>query len=329
MNIPKPLLEKIEKSESFLAHIHLSPDADTIGSALALKLAIESVGKVFEVFCEDEIPPFADFLANVDSVHQMPLNEALASFRHDYYLAMDTPILGLLTRAQPVPNFPKPLLIIDHHLETSVPGQVSWIDKGASSTAEMVYQLIKELKIEITPDIATCLLFGLLGDTGVFQNLNTNEKVFEVASDLMSLGGDYQQCVLNLNRSYPFKWLKSWAVLLEKIQLSDDGEFVWVAIDNETWQKCDPALKIQVFADIFTGRIAGTKFGAVLIEKKDNQVSGSLRSRLPDADVQKIAERLGGGGHKNSSGFRFQGSLQEAQREFLNAISLLKSKGEL
>lgn len=329
MTIPEPLLEKIEKSESFLAHIHLSPDADTIGSALALKLAIDSIGKVLEVFCEDEIPPFASFLPGIDSVHQMFLSEALASFPHDYYLAMDTPILGLLTRAQPVPNFPKPLLIIDHHLETTVPGQVSWIEKGASSTAEMVYHLIKELKIEITPDIATCLLFGLLGDTGVFQNLNTNEEVFKMASNLMALGADYQTCVLNLNRSYPFKWLKSWGILLERIQISDDKDFVWAAIDNETWQKCDPALKMQVFADLFTGRISGTKFGAVLIEKKDNQVSGSLRSRLPDADVQKIAERLGGGGHKNSSGFRFQGSLEEAQREFLNAISLLKSKGEL
>ena len=237
MKVPKKILENIDKSTSFLANIHLSPDADTMGSAMAVKLALESIGKVVEVFCEDEIPSFATFLPGIENVHKMSLNEALASFRHDYYLAMDTPIYGLLTRLEPVPNFPKPILIIDHHPDASVSGQVSWIETGASSTAQMVYHLLKKLEIEINKDTATCLLFGLLGDTGIFQNLNTNEQVFKVASDLITLGGDYQQCVLSLARSYPFKWLDSWGVMIKKAQLSDDGDFVWVAINTKGLQK--------------------------------------------------------------------------------------------
>lgn len=329
MRIPSKLLDKINHSGSFLAHFHLSPDADSIGSTLALKLALESIGKIVEVFCEDEIPSFATFLPGIESVKQISLTEALPTLHHDYYLSLDTPIFGLLTHSQPVPNFPKPILVIDHHLDTAIPGQVSWIDTVASSTAEMVHQLIKKLKIPITADIATCLLFGLLGDTGSFQYLNTNTAVFRTAADLIAAGGDYPTCLIQLNRSLPFYEFQSWGLFLNNLELSEDQTFAFVAIDHQTWQKFHPATKLAIFANEFLGRIAGTKFGAILVEKKPGIISGALRSRLSEVDVQQIAQHISGGGHKNSAGFKYQGSLEEAKRDFLNAVSLLQSQGKL
>ncbi len=329
MRIPKPLLSKVNSSASFLAHIHLSPDADTIGSALALRLALESEGKVMEVFCEDEIPEFATFLPGIESVKQMPLSEALATFPHDYYLALDTPIFGLLTRSTPVPVFPQPILVVDHHLDPAILGQVTWSEIDASSTAEMIFHLIQKLNIGISKDIATCLLFGILGDTGCFQNFNTNAKIFTIVSELIKKGGDYQLCLVQLQRSIPFYEFQSWGILLDHLELSEEQDFVYLAIDQQTWEQVNPATKIALFANQFLGQIADTKFGAILVEKKPGIVGGTLRARLPQTDVQQIAQRLSGGGHKASAGFRFQGTLQEAKREFLNTVNLLKSQGKL
>ncbi len=329
MSISKSVIEKINNTESFLAHIHLSPDADTIGSVLALKLALESIGKVIEVFCEDEIPSFATFLPHIEAVHQMPLSQALATFPHDYYLALDTPIYGLLTRSEVIPNFPKPLIVIDHHLDNSLNSKISWVDAEAAATALMVYAIIKKLKIEITKEIATCLLFGILGDTGTFQNLNTDAKVFKTTAELIAKGGDYLTCLIQLQRSIPFYEFQAWGTLLDHLQLSPDKDFVYLAIDEKTWSQVNPASKLALFANQFLCNVAGTKFGAILVEKRSGQVGGTLRSRLPEVDVRQIAEKLNGGGHKNSAGFRFQGSLIEAKREFLNAVDYLKSKGKL
>jgi bifunctional oligoribonuclease and PAP phosphatase NrnA len=317
MSTLQEIAKKIEDSASFVIHCHTSPDPDTIGSVLGLKIALESIGKIVHAYCEDEIIHVARFLPEVDNIAKMSMREAL-TFKHDSYLSLDTAKWELCTHGS---NRPQDNIInIDHHPDNQIKAKLSLIDPESASTAQIILRLIQELNIEITEDIATCLLFGLLGDTSVFQNTNTNTKCFDDAQFLTHHGARYHECVLHLTRSYIAEDMRSWGVLLQNIKLSEDRRYAWMTLDHESYQSLEGDTKIGVMANNFAGRVNGTLFGAVIIEKDKGVTKGSLRSRIPDFDVSQIAHLLGGGGHPASSSFMIEEPLEQAEQKFLKAV---------
>ena len=193
----------------------------------------------------------------------------------------------------------------------------------------MVFHLLNELEIDITPQIATCLLFGILGDTGAFQNLNTDSNSLRIAAILKDKGGDYIQCLIELTRSQEFLELKAWQPLLENLTLSSDGSFVYSTLSPEEIASLEKSPQIGLFANAIIGKINGTKFGAVLAEKQSGITKGALRSRHPDTDVTLIARLLSGGGHPGAAGFRLLKPLKEAKQDFLNAVEYLQKQGKI
>lgn len=329
MSVPTPVLKAIIENDSFLAHAHLGPDADSIGSTLALKLGLESVGKVVHIYCEDTIPEFASFLPHVDQFAVSTLEDALKIYDADIYLSLDSAKWGLITHHTPVPELHLPLVNIDHHSDNHLDTPLAWVDSQYSSTAEMVFHLLNELEIDITPQIATCLLFGILGDTGAFQNLNTDSNSLRIAAILKDKGGDYIQCLIELTRSQEFLELKAWQPLLKNLTLSSDGSFVYSTLSPEEIASLEKSPQIGLFANAIIGKINGTKFGAVLAEKQPGITKGALRSRHPNIDVTLIARLLSGGGHPGAAGFRLLKPLKEAKQDFLNAVEYLQKQGKI
>ena len=311
-------------SDSFLAHIHLSPDPDTIGSVLALKLAFESEGKVMRVFCEDPLIPSAKFLPGFDSVEQLSLANAL-TYSHQVYLCVDTAKWELAAK-RPKQEFHSPIVVIDHHPDNDIKSRLRWVDPKASSVALLVFQLLGLMKLKITPDIANCLLFGLLGDTGLFQNTNTKMADFVFAGKLIKFGADYHELVKHLVRSYELDELSCWAKVLKNLKLSADRSYAWMTVSYQDCADVKGEPKLGVIANQFAGRINGTKFGAILAEKERGVTKGSLRSRELDFDVSAIAHRLGGGGHKNAASFKLNLPLAAAEKKLLEAADYVTNK---
>ena len=319
MNIPKEVIKAIKENEGFLGHIHLSPDADSIGSTLALKLGLEQLDKDLTLYSEDRLPDSSEFLPSIDSVSHEKLPEMVKKQIFNVYISLDTPKWGLITHHLPGPDFQKPVINIDHHPGNKIKGTYQWIDTKASSAAEMVFYLLKELKIDITPEIATCLLYGLVGDTGAFQNFNTSSQSLRMAAILIEAGGDYDRCLVELSRNLKYRQLRAWGTMLNNLKASADNSFVYTTLSFEESQDIDD-LGMSRFANTLISRVKDTNFGAVLVEKEEGFTYGSIRSRKPEFDVSKIAEKLNGGGHKNAAGFRLEKPLIKAEQEFLNAV---------
>ena len=327
MIVPREIIDCINNHQSFLAHAHLGPDADSVGSILAIKLGLESIGKVVNLYCEDDLPINYSFLPSITSIQKMELIGALTQ-NYDVYLTLDTAKWGMVSHAQP-PVIPRKLIVnIDHHPE-SIVAKINWVEPKAVCTSQMIYHLLKKLDIKITPEIATCILAGIINDTGTFQNTNCTPEIFILTARLQKLGADYNNTVIEISRSNSFEELKVWAALLKNLKLSPSGDFVWTTLNNEEWKACHTRASMGSFANAIISRVVGTKFGAVLVEKYPGETKGALRSRYPAIDVAQIAACLNGGGHTAAAGFRLEKNLKMAERDFLQAVSTLKSTNKL
>jgi len=322
--IPKSIIDAIGSNTTFLAHAHLGPDPDSVGSILALKLGLEQIGKTVFLFCEDDLPPSVLFLASSQDIEKIDIVSAL-TYSFDSYIALDTAAWKLVTHHKPFPIISKPIINIDHHPDNNIKANWSWIDPKASAVCEMTYVLLKTLGVDITADIATALLLGILHDTDKFQNRNTNATTLKLCAELIKLGGRYQYCITELARSLNLKQLKAFAFLLGKLKLSEDKKFIYVSVNYEQFQALNVKEELGSFANAFLGRVAQTDFGALLVEKQPGIVKGYLRSRN-DFDVSLIAHQIGGGGHQAASGFRLEKTLALAEQEFLSAVASLKKK---
>ncbi len=316
---PTPsVIEAINKAKSILIHFHLSPDPDSVGSALATAALLESIGKKVTVYSEDRLPPYVAKLPLGERVSVEPLDLAIRS-DHDLYLALDTAVWKLGTRSASRPT--KPVANIDHHPDNTLYADYEWIEPAANSTAQLVLILAKTLKAEVTPDIATLLLFGILGDTSCLQNGNTSYEAIQSISELIKLGGRYHECIDLLLRSYTPADLKAWSEILNTIALGPDNWYAYLAVDYEHWAIHGSKLPTGELANMFTTRIDGTKFGALFIEKSPGFTNCSLRSRDRSFDVSAVAHHFGGGGHQATSSIRFELPLKEALNKFITEIA--------
>lgn len=316
--VPREIVDLINKSDHFIGHVHVRPDADSVGSMLALKLGLNQIGKKLELYCEDSFPNSFKFLPAIDQIEKINL-KGITTTAESVYLFVDTANWKIATHEDVIPTYPRQIINIDHHPDNNVVATFSWIDGTASSSCEMIFELLKKLGVEITSDIATCLIAGLLSDTYSFKNQNTNERCFLMAAELYSLGAEYQKCILNLVRS---KSIDSFIVLgfvANNLKLSADSKFVWISISYEDWQKIGNG-SIGEIANEILSSVEGTLFGAILAEKEPGITKGSMRSRDLSFDVSKIAHLLGGGGHKAAAGIKIDKPIDKAEADFLAAV---------
>jgi len=328
MKAPQDIIDLVNSYSNFLAHIHLGPDADSVGSALALKIGLESVGKVVRLYCEDSIPEELRFLPQTESIEKIKMSLSL-TYPYDVYLALDTANWSLASTNSRKANIRKPVVNIDHHPDNQIKSKYTWIEAEGSSTAEMVYFLLKALDIDITVNIATCLTAGIICDTDTFQNSNSSADALNLVAKFQTLGVNYHYCVTQIARSLRFEEVKTWSILLENLKYSDDKSFVWSTLPYDQWRNSPCDIRLGVFANAIISRIKDTDFGAVLIEKEPGTTKGSIRARKPKLDVSQIAHLLHGGGHLASASFCLNQSLVQAEAEFLRTVNHLKSLSKL
>lgn len=326
MKFSQDLINAIIENNSFLTHVHLGPDADSISSVLSLKLALESIGKVVNVVSEDSLMSGAEFLEGFSKIDVVGFEDALNKYEFDTYISLDTALERLITYFKPFPEISTPIINIDHHPDNSIKANFSHIDPEAASTTEILFDLYKELKIKITPEIATCLLFGLMGDTGVFQNYNTTSKALLLAAELKSLGANYNLCLVNAMKNEDINTYQTWIPLLKNLKISEGKTYTYTTLSYDEYKRSDSNIQIGAFANQIISKIAPTKFGVVLAEKEQGVTKGSFRSRDPEFDVSEIAHRFGGGGHKAAAAFRIEEPLDVVKKEFFKITSEMKLK---
>lgn len=292
------ILEKAKAAKKILINCHQSPDPDSVGSSIAMHLALKKIGKESDIVCVDELPPELDFLPNKEVIQKVDFS-SFDYGNYDLFLALDTSSWkGIVVDSEiPLPTIE--IITLDHHRTNVGWGSKNIIDIESTSTCEVLYKLFEDWGIEINYEIALSLFVGIVGDTGSFQ-FHTGVKTLEIAAKLLQFGINKDEINFKLYKNLDFFNLAFMGQMLIDTKIDEEAKFVWVAIP---WEKVKnfPEDHNLEYIDIILQSVKDTKFGIRMIEKEPNMLRVSFRGR-EDIDTSAIAVELGGGGHKAASG---------------------------
>lgn len=298
----------LRKSKKIGIISHCGPDGDTVGCNLALRHALESMGKEVTSICCDDIPEKYQFL-DAANTFQKELNVS----RFDLIITVDIAAKQLIgfepEQAELFKFFP--LINIDHHPDNQLFGNLNIVDETSASATMILFRLFRFLHVPITRDMATALMLGMYYDTGSFMHSNTSPAAYDMAGELLRAGADMRLIVQNLFRYFPANRLKLWGEVFKRTKMNPHQvvSSVITKHDFQVTQTCSEDLTGVVE---YLNMVPESQFALLLTEDENQpQVKGSLRTLKDDVDVSAIAHKYGGGGHKKASGFRIQGKLEE------------------
>ncbi|MEK9156460.1 MAG: bifunctional oligoribonuclease/PAP phosphatase NrnA [Patescibacteria group bacterium] len=301
----------LDEKNSFLLICHESPDGDGIGALLALGELLRNRGKKVVLICRDCVPRVFAFLAGSVGIQ----NDFLLA-DHDAIILLDNGDLhrtGFADRIS-VSRHRIPIVNIDHHPKNDIwkMASANIADKAASSACELVYNLAMRLDWPITPTVATALLTGIYTDTGGFQHDNTSGRVLEIASDLLRRGAKLKLISANISNSHSVAMLKLWGIALNRLQIVPELGLVFSLITRQDIERAGAEdYEVSGLVNLIN-TIPNSKVALLLYETADGKIRGSLRTESEQVDLARLAEFLGGGGHRRASGFSLWGKLAES-----------------
>ncbi len=299
----------LRDNDNFLILSHRTPDGDTLGSAFALKRALDIMGKKSMVRCQDNMhQKFSYLWEGLDNT----------DIEYDKIIAVDVADKKLLGEDFEALYGDKVFLNIDHHMSNREYAENLLLEDRAAA-AVVIYEVICQLGIEITPEIANCVYTGLATDTGCFMFSNTTPTVHRIAAEVMEKGADYTLINRLMFETRTISYIKLEQMAVASIESYFDGKCAIMTITREMFEKsgsneseCDGIASIP-------RKIEGVKIGITIRERATGGFKVSLRTVEP-YDAAKICLKLGGGGHNRAAGCDFDCSLEEAKATLLEII---------
>jgi bifunctional oligoribonuclease and PAP phosphatase NrnA len=307
------VIAQLQKNNNILISAHIHPDGDAVGSVLGLGLALEQVKKKVVLYIEGSIPAVYQFLPSVHQIQKDPGDIA----RFDAAVILDCSDLHRIgDAAEAVSRIPM-LINIDHHTTNTRFGRLQIVDPAASSTAEIVYRIIKEMDIPINTGMAYALYTGIMADTGSFRFSNTTAAAFEISHEMVKCGADPHKVAHYVYETISINRIKLLNMLFDSIELSEDGKMSIMTLTQDmlaaTGTKVDDVNGLINYAK----QIENVKLTVLLYEHKHrtgrrpgSEFHVSLRSG-GTVNAAAIALAFGGGGHHNAAGFDIKTSLPE------------------
>ncbi len=298
--------KEIEGASSVLIGTHLNPDGDALGCALAMSHYLDGLGIQNEVVCHHLAPKNLQFLPGVNRIKLAPSQE-----KYDLGIVLDLDSLERLGNAEPYFAGCGRIIVLDHHVPHQAPGNLRIVDTSAPATAVILTRLLINLEAEITSEIATCLLTGIVTDTGSFRFRNTTAEALSLSAGLLEHGGDIATVAEEIFQRKPLASARLLGRTLSNMRLDTDDKVAWSVLyypdfDSMGAQDEDTEGFVNELLSIETVQVS-----ALLREVKIGRTRCSLRSR-GDLDVAAIARHFGGGGHKNAAGCTFECPPNEA-----------------
>jgi phosphoesterase RecJ-like protein len=312
--------DAIREHDRFVLTTHENPDGDALGSLLATKLALEQLGKdtVMVMHGDAPLPVEYGFMPLGDLQRRWPDDVA-----ERVLIAVDCANESRIADPEVLGRVPLSINV-DHHHDNTRFGRINLVVADASSTGEVLRDLFRELRVELTPDIAEALYIALVTDTGRFQYTNTTAKALRLAAELVEAGADVHRVFQGVYESVQFAKLKLLARALERAQVFEGGRIVVSYLLRTDFTEVGaPEAYSEGIIDPLRS-VEGADM-AVLIREPPRQDGParrvSLRASIDELDVSAIARKSGGGGHRQAAGFSSEASIEEitdfVRREFL------------
>lgn len=311
---PEILLERMRNAKHVLIGTHLNPDGDALGSALAISLFLDSVGVSNEVLCNNSSPMNLKFLPGVSRIRTQPVDA-----NSDLGIVVDLDTLERLGRCRGYFENLRDLAVIDHHIPHEKAGNIRFIDVEAPATAAILARLFRDQSAVISPEIATCLICGIVTDTGSFRFRNTTPEALQLTAWLIERGGDIVQVSEEVFQRKPMAAVNLLGIMLANMKLSAGDRIAWSVLHQDDFCKAGATEEnteglVNEMLSIETVDIA-----ALLREPSDRKPRASIRSR-GNFDVSVVARQFGGGGHKNAAGCTFDSPIAEAEAQLVQAL---------
>jgi phosphoesterase RecJ-like protein len=306
------VVELIENKNNFAITTHIKPDGDGVGSSLGLCWLLRSLGKRAEVIVHGEVPPAYRSLPGADEIRD------IKRLDHPYDAVF---IIECSDLERPgIEGLESEVTVnIDHHATSAHFGTINWIDSTASAVGEMIYNLCKAIGGRITKEIAECVYMALVTDTGSFHFSNTSDRTLKVASELVKAGAKPSEISEAIYNNYPWSRIELMRQVLGTVKRDSTGR---VASMRQTLAMKEVAGAVDGDNNGFVNVPLAAKDVSAAVymrEVGENRYRVSLRSKN-GIDVAKVAERYGGGGHKNAAGLSIEGNWDEKEEELVQAL---------
>jgi len=321
------LLQKIKEADSVLLHFHPSPDPDSVGSALAMKLVLEQMGKKATVIKGDsEFPTgFKHFPGAGDIVSKNFTEIEISKF--DLFIVLDSADLHRVTMRGEV-SFPDSLTVIniDHHGTNPEFGHQNLIVPEYPATAQILYDVFQEWNIKLTPEIAANLFIGIYSDTGGLKYRGTTVRTYEIMTELVKLVPSFTELIFEMENSNLPGFIAFQGLAFSSVETFLNGNLAVSSVRNSAIKEKNVDLTEAHSSEIspLLRSVIGWNIAVSLVEVEPDIVKASFRTRdHVKYDVAKLAAVLGGGGHVTASGATLKMPFEEAKRKIVETAASL------
>jgi len=311
--IAEAVVELIKESSNIAILSHIMPDGDNIGSCLALYNALVKLGKNVIVALDDDVPEVYRFLKNSDQIVK-PEND----YNLDLVIALDCGDAGRLGKSAKYLENNK-IINIDHHISNSNFGHYNIVDVNASATAELVYDLINKLKINMDKDICECIYTGIVTDTGLFQYSNTTSETHRIVADLISNGVEPAKVYKDVYQNNSLSKIKLLGEALSSIELHYSNKIASIILKKELFEQIGAKDEDADGIINYARDIKGVEVALLFRETEDGKIKIGFRSK-DFMNVNEIAQMFGGGGHKRAAGATAVGEIRDIKDKVLKAV---------
>ena len=309
----KAIVEVIRQNKSFMLLPHVNIDGDDLGCMTALSQALQKLGKQVYLYSQDKIPEIFNFLSGLPEIQK-----CLPSKKVDVLIFMEC---SKASRAGDDLNLNKiagTTINFDHHPDNNFFADFNLVKPEYAALGELIYELIRGLKLPIDENMATGLYTSIISDTGNLQYGNISRKTFQILADLMKLPIKVSEISRQVFRQKDFQVLKLFGQLASKLQRTSDGLIVWASLTKTMLD--GSGLKpedLQNFVEDLN-QVAGSEVVILFKEVAPQEIRVNFRSRR--FPVNRIAAQFGGGGHINASGCTISQDLKSTEKLILETL---------
>lgn len=307
-------IKLIKEAKTIYLASHVQPDGDNIGSTLALSLALKQFKDDIRVLKVDEIPSDYKFLPGIELIRDYEIDNNI-----DVFIALDCSDMDRLGIGKEFAKNAQYIINIDHHITNTNFGHVNLVSPSSAATGELVYSLLKQMRVEIDRDIASCLYTALSTDTGSFMFSNTSHLTHKIAGNLLETGIDISYINRKLYQSSSLEKTKLLVEAIDRMELHLEGKVGVVVISQELLRETNTKLEDTEGIISFVRNIDSIELACLLKEINPDETKVSMRSK-EYIDVAKVCINLKGGGHKRAAGCSINKGINEAKAIILKEI---------
>ena len=308
------IVKEIKQADNIVIVTHESPDGDAIGSSLAVKLMLQELDKQADVIIP-EYPRMFGFLPSANEIKEESDIE-----KYDLAISVDCGNFKRLAKNEYFENAKK-TIVIDHHGSNNMYGDLNYVNPVSPACCEILISMAEYFGIEISKEIGTCIMTGIITDTGGFQYSGVTPETFEFTADLLQKGvnvSDIYKRVLDTKTKSNFELMKR---TIDRMEFFEEGKiaFTYITKEDEEKYKVEPGDHEGI---VEIGRdIEGVEVSVFIRQREDDENLYKVSMRSNDyVNVSDVCLMFSGGGHEKAAGAIVQGDIEQVKQKVMNEL---------